>query len=137
MYVRVDVSEVKALARDIQAHVEIVPARAETIIAATGYAVAADGQVFAPVDTGHLKSTIGVDVDGLTFEAGPTAEYGDIVELGSDPHAIPNAFGRGEEFGTDPAFHPGTAPQPYMGPAFDRHEPRAVEAFADLGEQVL
>lgn len=137
MFVSIDTSEVHDLADDIRRHADIVPARAETIIALAGHAVVADAQLFAPVDTGNLKNSISVDVEGLAFEAGPTAEYGDHVEQGTDPHAIPGAFGRDEDFGTDPDFHPGTTAQPYMGPAFDRHLPRVVDALADLGEQVL
>lgn len=136
-FVRIDLSEVHELARDIQRNADEVPGRAQEIVAVTGYSVVADAQFFAPVDTGNLKNSIGVDVDGLSFEAGPTAEYGAALEEGSEPHAIPNAFGYGPEFGTDPDFHPGNSPQPFMGPAFDRHEPRAVAALAELGAQIL
>lgn len=136
-YVSIDLSEVHALARDIQRNADEVPARAQEIIAVGGHAVVADAQVFAPVDTGNLKNSIGVDVDGLRFEAGPTAEYGEWVETGALPHAIPNAFGWGPEFGTEEDFHPGNDPQPFMGPAFDRHEPRVVAALASLGSQIL
>lgn len=128
-----DASEVHDLAADIRRNAAQVEPVAGRIIAKTGFDVVATGQLNAPVDYGTLQSSIGVDVDGLTFEAGPTVEYGGWVEQGTDgPYLIPNAFGWGIE-----VEHPGNAPQPYMGPAFDVHEPRAVEAFAQLGERIL
>lgn len=136
-FVSIDVSQVHELASDILGNASLVPAKAQEIVALAGYSVVADAQTFAPVDTGNLKNSISVDVDGLKFEAGPTAEYGEYVEEGAEPHAIPNAFGYGPDFGTEDDFHPGNSPQPFMGPAFDRHEPRAVKALAQLGEQIL
>ncbi|RCG31984.1 HK97 gp10 family phage protein [Sphaerisporangium album] len=93
----------------------------------TGHNTVAYAQNLAPVDTGNLRASIGVDFDddGLGFEAGPTAEYGDTVEYGGRPHVIrprekkalswPDA-----EHPVKKVNHPGTAPQPYMRPGFDR-----------------
>lgn len=136
-FVRIDLSQVHELARDLRAYADIVEPKAREIVALVGHAVVADAQVFAPVDTGNLKNSIGVDVDGLSFVAGPTAEYGQWVEEGSEPHAIPNAFGYGPDFGTEDDFHPGNSPQPFMGPAFDRQEPVVVKVVAQLGERIL
>jgi hypothetical protein len=58
-------------------------------------------QARTPVDTGNLKSSESVDVDGLRFEAGPTADYGEYVELGTSRMAA----------------------EPYAGPAFDQELP--------------
>lgn len=130
--VRIDVSEVRALVRDINEHADVTLAKAEEIVAVAGTRTAAVAQQLAPVDTGALRNSIGVDVSGLSFEAGPTVFYGDFVEQGTAPHLIPNAFGWGIT-----VHHPGTPAEPYMGPAFDRIEPVAVEAFARLGAGVL
>lgn len=131
-FVRIDVSEVRALARDINEHADITAGKAEEIVAVAGHRVAAIAQQLAPVDTGALRNSIGVDVEGLGFEAGPTVFYGDYVEQGTAPHLIPNAFGWGIT-----VHHPGTPAEPYLGPAFDRVEPVTAEAFARLAAGVL
>lgn len=131
-YVRIDVSEVRALARGINAHAKITLGKAEEIIAVGGHRVSAVAQTLAPVDTGALKNSIGVDVSGLSFEAGPTAFYGDFVEQGTAPHLIPNAFGWGIT-----VHHPGTPAEPYLAPAFDRIEPVTVAAFTQLAAGVI
>jgi hypothetical protein len=129
----IDTSEVHALAADIRTNAAKVPAVGERIVAKVGFDVTATAQVNAPVEFGVLQSSISVDVDGMSFEAGPTAEYGGWVELGTDgPYLIENAFGWGIA-----VEHPGNAPQPYLAPAFDFHEMKAVEAFAQLGERIL
>jgi hypothetical protein len=132
MYLRIDVSEVKALARDIREHAAITRGRAEEIVAVAGTRTVAIAQQLAPVDTGALRNSIGVDVSGLAFEAGPTVDYGDFVEQGTAPHLIPNAFGWGIT-----VHHPGTPAEPFLGPAFDRVEPVAFEAFASLASGIL
>lgn len=88
-------------------------AQAAAIVRRTGYAVVADAQAICPVDTGFLRSSIGVDFDnnGLGFVAGPTANYGAHVEFGTSR----------------------MAPRAYMGPAFDRQAAVAVAALAALG----
>lgn len=43
----------------------------------------------------------------VTSKAGDSYNLGQLLETGTMPHAIPNAFGFGEEFGIDPNFHPG------------------------------
>ena len=42
----------------------------------------------------------------VTSKAGDSYNLGQLLETGTMPHAIPNAFGRGEDFGIDPNFHP-------------------------------
>jgi hypothetical protein len=53
--------------------------------------------------------------DGLRFEAGPTADYGEYVELGTSRMAA----------------------EPYAGPAFDQELPGIVDAIADAGSRIL
>jgi hypothetical protein len=69
-------------------------------------------QARTPVDTGNLKSSESVDVAGLRFEAGPTADYGEYVELGTSRMAA----------------------EPYAGPAFDQELGGIVDALGDAGE---
>lgn len=65
----------------------------------------ADAQIYVPVDTGALRSSITyethLDRDSVWGEVGPTQDYGGFVELGTSK----------------------MAPQPYMRPAFDRRAP--------------
>jgi len=42
----------------------------------------------------------------VTSKAGNSYNLGLLLETGTSPHAIPNAFGFGENFGIDPNFHP-------------------------------
>lgn len=59
------------------------------------------------VQDGYKISTfIGSDLT-VTSKAGDSYNLGQLLETGTMPHAIPNAFGRGEWFGIDPNFHPG------------------------------
>lgn len=109
----------------------------------TAFAIEADAKVLAPVDTGNLMNSISTTIEGdgrtgkMAAEIGPTAEYGIWVEHGTDPHAIPNAWGRGSDFGTESSFHPGTPAQPYMGPAFDRQVSGYTEALASLASAAV
>jgi HK97 gp10 family phage protein len=87
------------------------------VVRKTGFDVVAGAQAIAPVDTGNLKSSIGVDVDadGLGFEAGPTANYGHFVEYGTSR----------------------MSPQPYMRPAFDRAVEPLPEVLGQVGKKAM
>lgn len=115
MPITIDLSEVHALARDIQRNADETPAKAERVIAAGGHRVLARMQTLTPVDTGLLKSSESVDIAGLRFEAGPTADYGEYVELGTSRMAA----------------------EPYAGPAFDQELPGIESALAAVGAQIL
>lgn len=134
MYVSIDASEVHALARDIRSHADSAPERVEVAVARTGFRTVAFSQLNAPVDTGALKASIGVDVDGLEFEAGPTVDYGAYVELGTaGPYPIRNPWGWGDDV---VVMHPGNAPEPYLGPGFDRAVEVGMDDFADAAGDV-
>lgn len=115
--VYVDASEVNQLAADLRD----LPARKvrqiAPLVAATGLRTVADAKTAAPVDTGFLRSTIGmtVDPDGLGMEAGPTAAYGGYVEHGTSR----------------------MAPQPFMGPSFDRQLPGFEQGLAQIAGEGL
>lgn len=53
-----------------------------------------------------ISTFIGSDLM-VTSKAGNSYNLGQLLETGTMPHAIPNAFGWGEDFGIDPNFHPG------------------------------
>ncbi|MCV2395925.1 HK97 gp10 family phage protein [Actinotalea sp. M2MS4P-6] len=109
----VDASEVNQLVADFEGATDRMIDELKPVVAATGLRVVADGKAAAAVDTGFLRSSIGIDVDpdGLGFEAGPTAAYGGYVEKGTSV----------------------MAPRPFMGPSFERHLPR----FEQAAEQIV
>lgn len=115
---RIDVSEVNQVAVElIQAGV-LAAGQASQVVRKTALDVEATAKQFAPVDTGNLRSSIGVDLIGigqLVAEIGPTADYGAHVEFGTSRQA----------------------PAAYMGPALDRHTPAFVAALEQVGGSVL
>lgn len=112
-----DASDVDRLGRDLEEAVPRVLAGARLVVGKTGHDVVRGAQQLAPVDTGHLRSSIGVDIDpdGLGFEAGPYADYGHYVEFGTSR----------------------MSPQPYLLPAFDAQLPAAFEALGQVVERML
>ncbi|MFC5744827.1 HK97 gp10 family phage protein [Actinomadura rugatobispora] len=147
MRITMDVREVRRLADDLGDAGPRVEEKVKDITERIGHDVVRSGQVGAPVDTGHLRATIGVDIDPdrLGFEAGPTASYGGHVEFGTLPHEIRRRPGgprlhwvaNGTHHFRERVWHPGTAPQPYMIPAFERHVPQAVTAMARAAGDIL
>lgn len=111
----VDVSEVMALARDIQRNADAVPGLARAAVAKNAYDVTATAQTLAPVDTGALKSSISADINDLSYEVGPTVEYGVYQEEGTSEMAA----------------------QPYLGPAFDQESPAIEDALGDIGDRAV
>lgn len=57
-------------------------------------------------DNEKISTFIGSSLQ-VTSKAGDRYNLGQLLETGTMPHAIPNAFGYGEDFGIDPNFHPG------------------------------
>lgn len=133
-FISIDASEVHALARDMIAAADRAPVRTGRAVAKAGFRTVQNAQVAAPVDTGALKSSIGVDIDGLEFEAGPTVEYGAYVELGTaGPYPIRNPWGWGDDV---VVMHPGNSPQPYLGPGFDKALESSMSDFGDAAAEV-
>lgn len=112
-----DASEVERLAEALGNVAARADARVALVMRKTGHDVVRAAQQLAPVDTGHLRASIGVDIDpdGLGFEAGPTANYGHYVELGTSR----------------------MSPQPYLFPAFDANLPAAYEALEQVAAGML
>ncbi|MBP2704401.1 HK97 gp10 family phage protein [Microbispora sp. RL4-1S] len=142
-----DASEVNDLIKVLVAAGPKADALCSVVVRKTGFDTVAGGQDRVAVDTGHLKSTIGVDFDddGLGFEAGPTASYGAHSEYGTKPHVIrprnAKALHWVNEHGDDVfarvVHHPGTSPQPYMRPSFDAAIEPLPEILAQVGQKAL
>jgi HK97 gp10 family phage protein len=111
----VDAHEVHDLASDLRGAGAYVEERAPLVVSKVGHDMQATTMVNAPVDTGHLRASVSLDVVGLGFDLGPTAEYGEYVELGTSRMAA----------------------EPYAGPAFDQELPTIIDALADAGARIL
>lgn len=117
--VSVDVSEVRALARDIRRHTDQVPTRAERLVAATAHrtvaAIQNEIRRLDLIDTSYMLNSTSADVDGLHFEAGSEAEYAIYQDQGTS-ELPPNNF---------------------HATGFDQVLPQAEDAAADLGAQII
>lgn len=147
----IDSSEVRKLAVDLPLAGGKVGARTSAAIRKTAFDIERDAKILAPVDTSDLVNSISTDFEGdgrfasMSAEIGPTVTYGDEVEYGTEPHVIRAKNGGklvfrgrgGDLVFVDKVDHPGTAPQPYMGPSFDRNVPGLERALGDIGEDVL
>ena len=114
--------DLRRLAADIQRAARTTGQRAQLVVRKTAKDIEATAKNMVPVDTGNLKGSIGTSdlrtvgrSGSLGAEIGPTADYGEYVERGTSR----------------------MAPQPYMGPAADRHAPAFEQAMAQLGQEVL
>lgn len=99
------------LAAEFYAAAEALEPRVSQVVRKTLLDIQGDAQIMAPVDTGHLESSITMEMTGTTEgQVGPEANYGRYVEEGTWKMAA----------------------QPYLTPAAERRIPPAVEALADL-----
>lgn len=114
MRASIDTSEIHALAAHQTGYAAAVPARARTVVAAGAQQLVGVAQVLAPFEFGVLRASIGADVDDLSFEVGPTVEYGLYQELGTSEMSA----------------------QPYLGPGFDRTLPGIVTAVGQIGDGI-
>lgn len=110
-----DFSEVAKLAADLGKAGAKAGALASVAVRKTALDIEASAKAVAPVDTGNLRNSISSDIAKLHAEVGPTAAYGVYVEYGTSR----------------------MAPQPYLGPAFDRHAPGLEAALGQIGATIL
>lgn len=117
-----DAAQIRRLAADIRQAARTTGQRAQLVIRKTAIDIESDAKRIVAVDTGNLKGSIGhsdlrtVGRSGsLSVDIGPTASYGVFLEQGTSR----------------------MAPQPFMGPAADRHTPGFEQAMAQLGVEGL
>lgn len=121
MGIRIDVTEVIALNRQIAGAGGRIGAKASTALRATAFGIEADAKALAPVDTGNLRSSIETRVSGdgrstsMTAEVSANAGYSAYVEFGTST----------------------TPGQPFMGPALDRRAPLFDQALGKIAQQAV
>ena len=106
-----------------------------TVVTATATSVWRDAAKSAPIDTGHLRRSIGPPAVVTTWGSvratvGARAVYAAHVEFGTRAHVIRprrakllRFFSRsGGVVFAKRVRHPGTRPRPYLLPALRRHE---------------
>lgn len=95
-----------------------VGAKGAAVVRSHALRIEAIGKLNAPVDTGHLRNSIGTDFSGdgrhggLEAAIGPSASYAPFVEFGTSR----------------------MAPAAFMGPALDRVGPDFMAAVEQLGD---
>ena len=112
---KIDTSELSALAGDAYSSAGKIAAGASAAMRKTAFDIERTAKAAAPVDTGALRASISTDTTATTAEVGPTVKYGEFVELGTSR----------------------MGPQPFLGPAFDRHLPEFQRAVGDLAQGML
>lgn len=110
-----DFTQVAKLAADLGKASAEATRKASLVVQKTASGIENDAKQFAPVDTGALRNSISATVRSLHAEIGPTVNYAPYIE-----------------FGTWRA-----APQPFMGPAADRHTAAFVSAMETIGGEIL
>lgn len=78
-----DASELLGLADELRRAGDELDATLSTEVRAAGSAIEAHGKANAPVLTGYLRNSIGMDHEGLRAVIGPTAAYGPEQEFGT------------------------------------------------------
>lgn len=121
MGVNLDISQAVAYSARVRTGAGRLGAAGSAALRRAAYAIQADAQALAPVDTGALRSSISTTVTGdgrfgaMAAEIGPTVEYGIYQEFGTSTQAG----------------------QPYLTPAFDRQVPGFQAAIARLADGML
>lgn len=113
------VEEMNKVAVELRHKNRRIGAQGAAVVKAAAFQVEATGKLFCPVDTGHLKSTIGppnFSGDGrggaMEAEISATARYAIYVEFGTR----------------------NMAPHAFMGPALDRVSPGFVAAVYAISD---
>ncbi len=115
MDIRIETSDLNRLAVELTNASGKAVRLVSSAIAKTAHDIEADAKLTVAVDTGNLRNSISSHIGLLDAVIGPTASYGGFVEYGTSR----------------------MAPQPYMGPAADRHVPLLVRAIASSAENIL
>lgn len=134
-------SDIKKLQKKVESNLEIANRKtAESIWEdVVENAPVKSGEYISSIKIGATEKTnksyktfIGSDlIVGPAKSTGKSYNLGFLLETGTDPHAIPNAFNWGVIYGTDseqykrtldPNWHPGTVAQPHYNPALLKNE---------------
>lgn len=114
-----DASDLHNFAADLTKASGRAQAMGRQAVAKTAADITADAKKFAPYRTGNLRNSIGHDLrsdsTGVEAEIGPTANYGHYLEHGTSR----------------------MAPQPYLGPAFDRRVPSFEKAMGMIADGTI
>lgn len=116
MTIKIDASELRAFASEMNRGAGRIGAKASAAFRAGALMMQRDAMAGAPVDTGALRSSISTSFSGdgrsgtMAAEIGPTVDYGIYQELGT-------------------SSQPGT---PYLAPAFDRNIDALLQAIAQI-----
>ena len=104
-------------------------------------------EVNVPVDSGNLRRSLGIRVKSDRIEIGPDAKvapYAGYVEFGTAPHTIRPKAGKTLRFTVDGKVvyarvvnHPGTKPQPFVQPAFEKWVESLGEMAAEANIKVI
>lgn len=117
----IDTSELIAFAASLNAGAGRLGARTAAVFRKGAFDMEATMKGLAAVDTGAMRGSISTDIIGdgrsgtMAAEIGPTVDYAVYVDGGTS---------------TQP-------PQPFVGPAFDRHIGPLSAALAALGDELL
>lgn len=93
----------------------------------------------------EISTFIGSDLQ-VNTKAGNSYNLGFLLETGTDPHAIPNAFGWGDIYGydspqyqrtLDPDWHPGTIAQPHYKPALEENKKIYLDKIGEAIKEAM
>lgn len=102
-----------------------------------------------PVDCGTLRASIASEVSSIASNVlrahiGSNVDYAADVEFGTDPHTITPTDAEalhwtegGEDVFAQSVQHPGTDPQPFLGPAIETHKSDIEELLASAIEDAV
>ncbi len=93
-----------------------------------------DAKVRVPEDTGELKRSLKirtiVNVRGASASVRATARHAHLVELGTKPHSMKRRNKGGSV--KHRRRHPGTAPNPFLRPAFDSKQQESIRKAREI-----
>lgn len=117
----VQISSLELLHKDLGKAGPRAIERTKLVIKKVAFDIEANAKQIAPVKFGNLKNSIGhsdlrlLSAEHMLVDIGPTASYGQYVELGTSRQA----------------------PQAYMGPSADRFAPTFEKAMEQLGAEAM
>lgn len=113
------IEEMNSVTADLETSIGSVGARGSAVVRKFGLQVEGTAKLFCPVDTGHLKGSIGPP------EYGGDGRFGEM-SVTITAHAAYAAY---VEYGTR-----NMPPAAYMGPALDRHSGEFAAACEQLAD---